>query len=192
MGEPGVFIRRAQVHDPMTTPLAFDAHRMRPAFGKAARIKGDDAIGLAQSTGHLRHQHLDQRAMIPWCDADEFLYDLSLDIDEGGDVLGIFPGQVRQESLEIEVHVALSDLSLQRLSIGYDELGQTVDHGVEDIGETIQSLNNSSRRCAHVSAIFSPPGFALPMVGADREAIVFTTRYVMQWGAKAEHTVGIR
>src|SRR5438132_12005426 len=65
---------------PMATPLAFDAHRMRPAFGKAARIKGDDAIGLAQSTGHLRHQHLDQRAMIPWCDADEFLYDLSLDI----------------------------------------------------------------------------------------------------------------
>jgi len=30
------------------------------------------------------------------------LDDLALDIDEGGDVLGIFPGQVRQESLEIE------------------------------------------------------------------------------------------
>jgi hypothetical protein len=29
------------------------------------------------------------------------------------------------------------------------------------------------------------------MVGAGREAIVLTTRYVMQWGAKAEHTVGI-
>jgi hypothetical protein len=29
------------------------------------------------------------------------------------------------------------------------------------------------------------------MVGAGREAIVFTARYVMQWGAKAGHTVGI-
>src|SRR5215475_13697046 len=58
-------------------------------------------------------------------------------------------------------------------------------------GETMQSLNNASRRCAHVSAIFSPPGFALPKWGAGREAIVFTTRYVMQWGAKEGQTVGI-
>ena len=116
------------------TPLAFDPDRVRAALGETARIEGDDAIGLAQSTGHLRHQHLEQRAMIPWCSTDEFLDDLALDIDEGGDVLGIVPGQVRQESLEIEVHVALSDLSLQRLLIGHDELGQTVDHGVEDVG----------------------------------------------------------
>src|SRR5262249_25761823 len=63
--------------------------------------------------------------------------------------------------------------------------------GLKTSGETMQSLNNSSRRCAHVSAIFSPPGFALPMVGTGREAIVFTARYVMQRGAKAEHTVGL-
>src|SRR5215470_16040854 len=58
-------------------------------------------------------------------------------------------------------------------------------------GETMQSLNNASRRCAHVSAIFSPPGFALPKLGAGREAIVFTTRYVMQQGAKERQTVGL-
>ena len=29
------------------------------------------------------------------------------------------------------------------------------------------------------------------MSGAGREAIVFTTCYVMQWGAKAGHTVGV-
>ena len=29
------------------------------------------------------------------------------------------------------------------------------------------------------------------MSGAGREAIVFTTCYVMQWGAKAGHTVGL-
>src|SRR5262249_53808303 len=63
--------------------------------------------------------------------------------------------------------------------------------GLKTSGETMQSLNNSSRRCAHASAIFSPPGFALPMVGAGREAIVFTACYVMQWGEKAEHTVGL-
>ena len=55
----------------------------------------------------------------------------------------------------------------------------------------MQSLNNSSRRCAHANAIFSPPGFALPKLGASREAIVFTTRYVMQRGTKAGHTVGL-
>src|SRR5215471_15049583 len=63
--------------------------------------------------------------------------------------------------------------------------------GVKTSGETMQSFNNSSRRCAHTSAIFSPPGCALPKLGVSREAIVFTTRYVRQWGAKAEHTVGI-
>src|SRR5215471_1763389 len=63
--------------------------------------------------------------------------------------------------------------------------------GLKTSGETMQSLNNASRRCAHVSAIFSPPGFALPKLGAGREAIVFTTRYVMQQGAKERQTVGI-
>src|SRR2546421_13094083 len=63
--------------------------------------------------------------------------------------------------------------------------------GLKTSGDTMQSPNNSSRRCAHVSVIFSPSGFALPMVGAGREAIVFTARYVMQRGAKAGHTVGL-
>src|SRR5207249_5569496 len=64
--------------------------------------------------------------------------------------------------------------------------------GLKTSGDTMQSPNNSSRRCAHVSVIFSPPGFALPMVGAGKEAIVFRARYGMQRGAKAGHTVGIR
>src|SRR2546423_9247944 len=63
--------------------------------------------------------------------------------------------------------------------------------GLKTSGDTMQSPNNSSRRCAHVSVILSPTGFALPMVGAGREAIVFTARYVMQRGAKAGHTVGL-
>src|SRR5262249_50315867 len=64
--------------------------------------------------------------------------------------------------------------------------------GLKTSGETMQSLNNASRRCAHVSAIFSPPGFVLPKWGVGKEAMVFTTCYVMQRGAKAGHTVGLR
>jgi hypothetical protein len=85
---------------------------VRAALGETARIKSDNAIGFTQASGHLRHQHLNQWAMIPWCGADEFLDDLAVDIDEGGDVLGILAGQVRQQPLEIEVHVALSGLGL--------------------------------------------------------------------------------
>src|SRR5918999_4256123 len=88
---------------PVPAPLAFDPDRMDAAFGKTAWIEGDDAIGLAQSAGDLRHQHLDQGTMIPWPGANERLDDLSLDMDQSGDVLGIFAGQVRQQPLEIEV-----------------------------------------------------------------------------------------
>ena len=119
---------------PMPTPLAFDPDRMSAALGETTRIEGDNAIGLAQAMDHLRHQYLDQRAMIPWHRANELLDDLSLDIDERGDVLGIFVGQGRQQPLEIAVQVTLSSLSLQRLLVGSDERSQTVDHGVEDVG----------------------------------------------------------
>jgi hypothetical protein len=68
---------------------------MGTALGKTARIEGDDAIGLAQAMRHLRHQDLDQRAMIPRGGADEFLDDQSLNMDERGDVFGIFAGQMR-------------------------------------------------------------------------------------------------
>src|SRR5712691_3479624 len=64
--------------------------------------------------------------------------------------------------------------------------------GLKTWGETMQSLNNASRRCAHVSAIFSPPGCALPKWGAGREAFVFTPRHVMQRRAKEGQTVGVR
>src|SRR4029450_4317716 len=63
--------------------------------------------------------------------------------------------------------------------------------GLKTSGETMHSLNNASRRCAHVSAIFSPPGFVLPKWGVGKEAMVFTTCYVMQRGAKAGHRVGL-
>ena len=65
---------------PVATPLPFDPHRMGTPLGETAGIEGNDAIGLAQSAGHLRHQHLDQWSMIPWRGADECLDDLALDL----------------------------------------------------------------------------------------------------------------
>ena len=72
--------------------------------------------------------------MIPGHSADEVLDDLALDIDERRDVLGILHGQVGQQSLEVEIHVALAGLGLQHVLIGHDELGQTLHHLMEDVG----------------------------------------------------------
>src|SRR5215813_9719327 len=38
---------------PVAAPLALDTHRMRPAFGEATGIEGDDPIGCAPPVGHL-------------------------------------------------------------------------------------------------------------------------------------------
>ena len=72
---------------PVATPLAFDPNRVRAALGETARIEGDDAIGMSSLAGDLRHQHLDQRAMMPRGDTDACLDDLSFDIDQSGDVV---------------------------------------------------------------------------------------------------------
>src|SRR5215813_13228600 len=75
-------------------PLALDPDRVRAALREAAGIKGDDAIGFAQLLDDLSDQYRDQRAMIPGHRANEVLDDLSLDIDEGGDGLGILARHV--------------------------------------------------------------------------------------------------
>src|SRR6266481_51276 len=90
------------------------------------------------------------------------------------------------------MHVTLNGLGLQRLLIGHDECGQTVDHGVEDVGGNDavaeQLLSPLCPRQCHLFASWMCPA----KVGVSREAIVFTTRYVMQQGAKAGQTVGIK
>jgi len=123
----------------VAAPLPFDAHGVRAALGEAAGIEGDDAIGLAQAISHLTHQHLDQRPVVAGCRAHECLHDLSLDIGERRDVLGILARQVGQQPLEVEVDVALASLGLQNMLIGYDELAQPVHHLMEHVGghETI-------------------------------------------------------
>src|SRR5713101_325186 len=81
---------------PMATPLAFHPHRVHATFGETAGIKRDHAIGFPQSLDHVGDQDLDQRAVIPGDGTEEVLENLSLDIDERRDVLGILPGQVGQ------------------------------------------------------------------------------------------------
>ena len=72
--------------------------------------------------------------MIPGRGADELLQDQALDIDQGGDLLGILAVQVGQETCQIEVHIALAGLGLKRVLIGHHEVAQTVNHGVEHVG----------------------------------------------------------
>jgi hypothetical protein len=73
----------------VAAPLPLHPHRMCAALGEAARIEGDDAIGVPQPLDHLSDQHREQRAMIPGRGADERLQDQALDIDQGRDALGI-------------------------------------------------------------------------------------------------------
>jgi hypothetical protein len=61
------------------------------------------------------------------------LDDLALDLDKRRDVLGILPGQVGQQALEVEVRVALDGLGLQHVVRGGDELVQTIHHLIEDV-----------------------------------------------------------
>src|SRR5712691_6061985 len=105
--------------------------------------------------------------MIPWHCADEVLQDLALDLDERRDVLGILPGQVGQQSLEVAVHVALAGRGLQNVLIGHDELGQTIYHLMEDVrgDETIAHYFFSP--LCHTVCIFSPP----PIVLSIRDAV---------------------
>jgi hypothetical protein len=41
---------------------------------------------------------------------------------------------VGQQPLEVEVHVALASLGLQRVLIGHNEIAQTIHHVLEDVG----------------------------------------------------------
>src|SRR5713101_2639943 len=117
--------------------------------------------------------------MIPWHRADEVLDDLALDLDERRDVLGILPGQVGQQALEVEVHVALAGLGLKNVLIGQDELVQTIHYLIEDVGgdETIAQYFLSPL-CPHRVHLFASSHGPVDM-GCCLEAIVMTICYGM-------------
>src|SRR6266446_8595115 len=117
--------------------------------------------------------------MIPWYRADEVLDDLSLAIDEGGDLLCILTLQMGQQPLEVEVHVVLAGLGLERVLIGHDELAQTLHHLREDVGrhETIAQHFFSPLcpgRCHRFASSHCPVD-----MGCCLEAIVITICYGM-------------
>src|SRR6266566_2991799 len=124
--------------------------------------------------------------MIPWHRADEVLDDLSLDIDERRDVLGILPGQVGQQSLEVEVQGVLAGLGLQSLLIRHDELAQTIHHLSEDVGgdETIAQYVLSPL-CPHGVHLFASSHCPVA-TGCCLEAIIITICYGISWGSKEE------
>ena len=129
--------------------------------------------------------------MIPGGSADELLQDQALDINQRCDVLSILAWQVRQQPLEVEVHVALAGVSRKSLLIGHDEVAKAVHQWVNTSGETMQSLNNSACRCAHTDGIFSPPQNGMSIRNADWKRVDTTRGYVVQQGSKEGHTVGL-
>src|SRR5215813_3131944 len=117
--------------------------------------------------------------MIPWHRADEVLDDLALDIDECRDVLGILPRQVGQQSLEVEVHVALAGLGRKSLLIGHDEVVQTIHHLMEDVGgDHAIAQYCLSPLCPHEVHLFASSHCPVD-TGCCLEAIVITIRYGM-------------
>jgi hypothetical protein len=118
----------------MATPLAFHPHGVRTPFGKAAGIEGNNAIGFPQLLDHFSDQHRDQWPVVPERGANEVLDDLSIDIDHGGNFLGIFVVHVGQQPLEVAVDMALTGFGLQRVLVRYDKIAQAVQHGVEHLG----------------------------------------------------------
>ena len=131
---------------------------MRAALRKTAGIEGDDAIGFAQPLDHLSDQHRDQWPVVPERGTNEVLDDLSLDIDQGGDVLGILAWQMGEQPLKVEMHGVRVGFGLQGLLIGHNERAQTIHHLVEDVGgdETIAQYFLSPL-CPHWVISFSPP-----------------------------------
>src|SRR5262250_66709 len=117
--------------------------------------------------------------MIPGHRADEVLDDLALDLDEHRNVLGILPGQVGQQALEVEVHVALAGFGLQYMLIGHDELGQTPHHLMEDVrgNETIVQ-DFLSPLCPHGVHLFASSHWPVD-TGCCVEAMVITICYGM-------------
>src|SRR5712691_8449949 len=159
---------------------------MRAAFGEAAGIKGDDAIGFTQPLSHLTNQHVDQPPMIPRRRTDEVLDDLSLDIDPGRDCLGILAWQMRQEPREGEVHGVRVSLGLEGLWIGQDELAQTIHQLMEDVGgDATIAQQFLSPLCPHGCHLFAS-SHCLAKMKCSLEAIVITMRYVMKPGSKKE------
>ena len=90
--------------------------------------------------------------MIPWHRADEVLDDLALDIDERRDVLGILAGQVGQQSLEVEVHVAVAGLGLQNvLALWYSPWCKIIVLSATYVNRwTLQYPEKRVQRCARL------------------------------------------
>src|SRR5215468_9411510 len=117
--------------------------------------------------------------MIPGHRTDEVLNDLALDLDERRDVLGILPGQVGQQALEVEVHIALAGLGLQHVLIGHDELRQTLHYLMEDVrGDETIVQNFLSPLCPKDVHLFASSHWSVD-TGCCVEAMVITICYGM-------------
>jgi hypothetical protein len=124
--------------------------------------------------------------VVPGRGANEVLQDLALDMDEGGNLLGILAAQVGQQALQVERHIALADLGLQHSLIGHHEVAQPLHHGGEHVGGhdavTQQFFSPLGPRGCHLFASLARHADR----GCSLEATDTTMRYGMQLGSKEE------
>src|SRR6266567_3450935 len=159
---------------------------MRATLWETARIEGNDTIRFPQLIDHLSDSHRDQRPVVPERGADKVLQDLSLDMDEGGNLLSILAAQVGSQAFQVERHMALADLGLKRLLLGHHEITQTLHHLMEHVGGndaiTPQCFSPLGPRGCHLFASLEWHTDR----GCSLEATDTTKRYGAQRGAKEE------
>jgi hypothetical protein len=118
--------------------------------------------------------------MIPERSPNELLQDQTLDIDQGGDLLGILAAQVGQETCQIEVHVALAGLGLKRVLIGHHEVAETVNNGFEHVRRNDAATQQFRLPlCPRRGHLFASTKWHVDP-GCCLEAIDTTRGYVMQ------------
>src|SRR4030095_11764750 len=177
---------------PVATPLPLHPYRVGTPLGEAAGVEGDDAIGCPEPIDHLSNQHRDQRLVVPWRRTDELLQDQTLDIDERRDFLSILTWQVRQQPLEVEVHIALAGCRLKSALIGHHEVAQALNHVLEDLGGNDAVLQQCLLPlCPRKRHLFASSHWHAD-TGCWLEAIDTPRGYVMQQGSEERHTVSLK
>jgi hypothetical protein len=99
------------------------------------------------------------------------LHDQALDIDQGGDLLGIRALHVRQQARQVAVAMALTRLGFQTVLRGRNDVAQAVNQGCEHVRRNDTSLQQVLvTRCPYGCHVFASLAMAYRngmLVGSD-------------------------
>jgi hypothetical protein len=110
------------------------AHGLGSLLGEGRGIEDQHGIGLAQVDGDLACQFVQQGAVVPGRLADELLQCLAFLVVQVGDGLGVFIGQVGEQSLEVVMGVAALLVALQGGDEGLEEVLQSWEQAAQQAG----------------------------------------------------------